>query len=187
MDAQQAQNTQVLDGLGHEALVGGHHQHGKVDTAGAGQHVLDKFLMAGHVHDAEPFAVGHVRPGETQFDGDAAPFFLFEAIAVNARQRPYQRRFAVIDIPDYTPDEKKIIFSRFALPKVLKRMGLQESECVIAGDALDAVIEKYVDTTGIRDLEQAAEHLAANALYQIEVNHVAKVVFDREMVHSVLA
>ena len=30
----------------------------------------------------------------------------------------------------------------------------------------------YTNTSGIRDLEQAAEHIAANALYQIEVNHV---------------
>lgn len=30
---------------------------------------------------------------------------------------PLMSRFAVIDIPDYTPEEKKIIFSRFALPK----------------------------------------------------------------------
>ena len=37
------------------------------------------------------------------------------------------------------------------------------------------------DTTGIRDLEQAAEHIAANALYQIEVNHVSSVTFDAAM------
>ena len=44
----------------------------------------------------------------------------------------------------------------------------------------------YSDTTGIRDLEQAAEHIAANALYQIEVDHVAEVTFDREMVMKLL-
>ena len=33
---------------------------------------------------------------------------------------PLMSRFAVIDIPDYTPEEKKIIFSKFALPKVLE-------------------------------------------------------------------
>ena len=75
-------------------------------------------------------------------------------------------RFAVIDIPDYTPEEKKIIFSKFALPKVLKRMSLREEECIMTDEALDEVIELYSDTTGIRDLEQAAEHIAANALYQ---------------------
>ena len=44
----------------------------------------------------------------------------------------------------------------------------------------------YRNTTGIRDLEQAAEHIAANALYQIEVDHVPQVVFDKEMVNALL-
>ena len=100
---------------------------------------------------------------------------------------PLMSRFAVIDIPDYTPEEKKVIFSNFALPKVLRRMGLQEGECIITPDGLDAVIEQYADTSGIRDLEQAAEHIAANALYQIEVNHAVQVRFDREMVRNLLA
>ena len=95
---------------------------------------------------------------------------------------PLMSRFAVIELPDYTAEEKKVIFSKFALPKVLKRMNLREEECVIAPDGLDAVIEQFADTTGIRDLEQAAEHIAANALYQIEVNKVSSVTFDAEMV-----
>ena len=99
---------------------------------------------------------------------------------------PLMSRFAVIDIPDYTPEEKKIIFSKFALPKVLKRMQMKENECIITPEALDAVIEKYEHTTGIRDLEQAAEHLAANALYQIEAEHAKSVVFDRNMVENLL-
>lgn len=99
---------------------------------------------------------------------------------------PLMSRFAVIDIPDYTPEEKKIIFSQYALPKVLKRMSLQENECTVTADGLDALIEKYADTTGIRDLEQAAEHIAANALYQIEVNHVPAVAFDRAMIKNLL-
>ena len=100
---------------------------------------------------------------------------------------PLMSRFAVIDIPDYTPEEKKVIFSRFALPKVLRRMSLREHECIVTPDAVDAVIEKYADTTGIRDLEQAAEHIAANALYQIEVNHIPEAVFDAEKVRELLA
>lgn len=99
---------------------------------------------------------------------------------------PLMSRFAVIDIPDYTPEEKKIIFSRYVMPKVLRRLGLSAGECVVSEDALDAVVEKYADTTGIRDLEQAAEHMAANALYQIEVDRVETVVFDGEMVRDLL-
>lgn len=99
---------------------------------------------------------------------------------------PLMSRFAVIEIPDYTSEEKKIIFSKFALPKVLKRMGLHEDECIVTDEALDAVIEKCANTTGIRDLEQVAEHLAANALYQIEVDHISEIVFDAEMVRKLL-
>ena len=100
---------------------------------------------------------------------------------------PLMSRFAVIDIPDYTPEEKKVIFSKFALPKVLKRMSLREDECIVSGSALDAVIQKHENTSGIRDLEQAAEHLAAHALYQIEVNHVASVEYTAEMVNDLLS
>ena len=100
---------------------------------------------------------------------------------------PLMSRFAVIDIPDYTPEEKKIIFSKFALPKVFRRMSMKESECIVTEEALDMVIKLHENTSGIRDLEQAAEHIAANALYQIEVNHVSKVVFDAEMVKNLLS
>ena len=44
--------------------------------------------------------------------------------------------------------------------------------------AIDVILEKYRDDTGCRDLEQAAEHLAANALYQIETTGVKTVTFD---------
>ena len=99
---------------------------------------------------------------------------------------PLMSRFAVIEIPDYTPEEKKTIFSRFSLPKVLKRMGMSEQECIFTPEGLDVVVRKYENTTGIRDLEQAAEHIAANALYQIEVNHVASVTFDAAAVEALL-
>ena len=100
---------------------------------------------------------------------------------------PLMSRFAVIDIPDYTAEEKKVIFSKFSLPKVLKRISLQSEECIVPEETVEAVIEKFADTSGIRDLEQAAEHIAANALYQIEVNHVSQVVFTPEMVQDLFA
>ena len=99
---------------------------------------------------------------------------------------PILSRFAVIEIPDYTAEEKKIIFSKFSLPKVLKRIGLKENECSITEDGLDAIVDIFSETSGIRLLEQAAEHIAANALYQIEVDKLEKVVFDGEMVRQLL-
>ena len=99
---------------------------------------------------------------------------------------PLMSRFAVIDIPDYTDEEKKIIFFYFALSKVLKRMSLKENEIILTDEGLDRIIQKHANTSGIRDLEQAAEHIAANALYQIEVNHMQSVTIDAQMVEKVL-
>ena len=100
---------------------------------------------------------------------------------------PIMSRFAVIDIPDYTPEEKKIIFSKYVLPKVLKRMSLKAEECVVTEEGLNAIVELHKNTSGIRDLEQAAEHIAANALYQIEVDHLTGVTFNAEMVRGLLS
>lgn len=100
---------------------------------------------------------------------------------------PLMSRFAVIEIPGYTAEEKKIIFSKFAFPKVLKRMGLNEDECIVTDEALNTIVEHYANTSGIRDLEQVAEHMAANALYQIEVDHITQVVFTPEMVKNLLS
>lgn len=99
---------------------------------------------------------------------------------------PLMSRFAVIDIPDYTMEEKKIIFTKFALPKILKRMSMLEEECRVTEKAVEIIIEKCDGTTGIRDIEQAAEHIAANALYRIEVDHVKSVVYDEKMVKELL-
>ena len=65
-------------------------------------------------------------------------------------------------------------------------MGMKEEECRVTDDGLDAIVEEYADTTGIRDLEQAAEHIAANALYNIEVNHEKGMVYNAAMVKELL-
>ncbi|HAJ74432.1 MAG TPA: ATP-dependent Lon protease [Lachnospiraceae bacterium] len=97
---------------------------------------------------------------------------------------PLMSRFAVIELPDYTPEEKRVIFTRFAMPKVLKRIGLRSEEIVLTEEALDAVMEIFRKTSGIRDLEQAAEHICANALYLIEAEHMTQVTYTAEMIFS---
>lgn len=100
---------------------------------------------------------------------------------------PLMSRFAVIELPDYTEEEKQVIFSKFSLPKILRRMNMKEDECVVTKDGVAEVVRLYSNTTGIRDLEQAAEHIAANALYQIEVDHVKAVTFDAKAVKELLS
>lgn len=99
---------------------------------------------------------------------------------------PLMTRFAVIDIDDYTPDEKQMIFERFSLQKVLKRMQIRPEECVVTDAGSRKVVDIYKDQPGVRDLEQAAEHLAAHALYLIETTHVSTVHYDAKDVEKVL-
>ena len=99
---------------------------------------------------------------------------------------PLLSRFAVIDIEDYSREEKAEIFERFSFPRVLGRIGMRPEECVVTPEGVRAVVDLQEGQTGIRGIEQAAEHLAANALYQIEVDGVRQVVFDEEGVRKLL-
>lgn len=99
---------------------------------------------------------------------------------------PLLSRFAVIELPDYSLDEKKAIFSQFVMPKVLRKIGLNPDECIITSDGLEAIIDHYRNTSGIRDLEQAAEHICANALYRIEVEKISNVTYDKDTVEAIL-
>ena len=99
---------------------------------------------------------------------------------------PLLSRFSLIEIPDYTPDEKRIIFTRYSMPRILRRMGISPSEVVLTDDAVDAVIRRFGDRTGCRELEQAAEHIAGNALFRIETGQADSVTFDADGVLRVL-
>ena len=96
---------------------------------------------------------------------------------------PLMSRFAVIDTSGLHSRRKESDLFEICSSES-PETNEPESGRVCGGtdDGLDAVIEQFANTTGIRDLEQAAEHIAANALYQIEVNHVSSVTFDAEMV-----
>ena len=104
----------------------------------------------------------------------------------SAISAPLLTRFAVIDIPDYTPHEKEEIFRNFTLPKVLKKLGMSRDELVVTDEAVSYIIESCKDMPGVRDLEQISEHMAANALYRIETLGIRQVVFDRETARKVL-
>jgi hypothetical protein len=61
-----AQIAEVLAGLRHHAVVGGHHQERQVDAGGAGHHRLDEALVPGHVDDVGPHAVPAGRAARTR-------------------------------------------------------------------------------------------------------------------------
>ena len=98
LDAQQAEDAQMLYRLGHKAFVGGHHQHCQVDAAGTGQHIFDKPFVAGHVHQTGLGTVIEIQMGEAQINGDTALLFFHQTVGINAGQRLDQQRFAVVNV-----------------------------------------------------------------------------------------
>ncbi len=66
--AQQLQDFQMLQRLGHHAVIGGHHQQGMVNAHGPGGHGVHKFFMAGHIDDAQHIAIGQRGVGVAQLD-----------------------------------------------------------------------------------------------------------------------
>lgn len=99
---------------------------------------------------------------------------------------PLMTRFTMIELPDYTPEEKKEILLRYSLPRVLKRLGMRPEECIVTDDGARTVVKKYAGIPGVRDLEQAAEHLAAHALYLIETQDITSVTYDEPAVRELL-
>ena len=102
--AEQAQDFQMLACLRHDGIVGGHDEHGQVDAGGAGEHVLDETLVAGHIDDAEAER-RQIENGEADVDGDAAGLLFGQPIAVDAGQRLDERGFAVVDVASRAEDE----------------------------------------------------------------------------------
>ncbi len=96
-NAQQREDIQVLAGLGHDAVVGGHHEDHAVHAAGPGDHRLDEVLMAGNIDDAH-LHVGDLAGGEAEVDRHPPLFLLLEPVGLAAGQRFHQRGLAVVDV-----------------------------------------------------------------------------------------
>ncbi len=71
--------------------------------------------------------------------------------------KPIQDRFLIINIPGYTPAEKKVIWRDYVLPKAMARAEITAEEMTLADDAVDLLVADYAVEPGARDLEQYAE------------------------------
>jgi len=81
----------VLDGLRHDAIVGGHYNHGEIDAADAGEHVAHEPFVTGNVDKADERPARGRPVREAEIDGDAARFFLRQTIGVDAVMAPTSR------------------------------------------------------------------------------------------------
>ena len=63
---------------------------------------------------------------------------------------------------------------------------MSQEECRITPDAVDSIVDLYRERPGCRDLEQAAEHLAAHALFEIETGGARHVEYDAQKARALL-
>lgn len=76
--------------------------------------------------------------------------------------KPLRDRFLVIDISEYTPDEKQAIWNGFVLPRALKDAKIVEQQLTLTDEAVDLLISDYAVEPGARDLEQYAERIVGD-------------------------
>lgn len=76
--------------------------------------------------------------------------------------KPLLDRFQIIEIPAYTPDEKKIIWNKFSLPMAMEARNVSTENMALTDEATDVLISEYALELGARDLEQYAQRFVGN-------------------------
>ena len=98
LDLQQRTDVQMLARLRHNGFVRRNDQHHEIDAADAGEHVLDKFFVAGNIDEPDAGVRIQCEVRETDIDRNAPLFLFFKAVGIDSGESFNQRRFTVIDV-----------------------------------------------------------------------------------------
>jgi len=99
-NTEQVDNRQVLAGLRHESVIGGHHQQYEIGGRQSAKCILDEALVTGHIDESDVGrGICKRQISKTNIDAETAPFFLGQSIGIDAGQCLHQTRFTVVDMP----------------------------------------------------------------------------------------
>ena len=99
VDAEQAQDREVLVRLRPRSFARVDDEEEEVDAARAGDHRPDEPLVPGHVDDRKLRPVGQLERRVAEVDRDPARVLLGQPVGVLAGQRLDERGLAVVDVP----------------------------------------------------------------------------------------
>jgi len=80
--------------------------------------------------------------------------FIVTANVLDTVPAPLRDRMEVIEFSGYTLEEKRIIATRFVIPKQVHEKGLTPERLSFAPEAVDRIINEYTREAGIRSLER---------------------------------
>ena len=98
IDAEQAQDREVLMGLRARPLAGVDDEQEEVDPRRPGDHVANEPLVTRDVDERDPPAAGQVERRVPEVDGDPALLLLGQAVGVLSRQSPDEPGLAMVDV-----------------------------------------------------------------------------------------
>ncbi len=76
-------------------------------------------------------------------------------------------RMEVIELPGYTPADKRTIAQRHLLPKQLEGHGLDPAQLKVSDDALETIVDEYTREAGVRNLDRYIASLMRKAARRV--------------------
>ena len=121
-----------------------------------------------------------------------APFDLSKVMFIaTANQRstipgPLLDRMEVIEIPGYTPNEKRSIARDFLIPRQLHEHGLSIERLDFSDEAIDLLVESYTHEAGVRKLEQQAAAVCRAVAVRLANGEDVSIMADPPFIEEVL-
>lgn len=96
-------------------------------------------------------------------------------------------RMEVINLTGYSETEKRHIFLHSMLPKQIKEVGLQKYKISCNKDAINELIQKYTQESGVRQLERSiGKVLRGINRYLLEYKNLKKILITKDTVKKYL-
>lgn len=121
-----------------------------------------------------------------------APFDLSKVMFIaTANQQstipgPLLDRMEVIEIPGYTPREKRSIARDFLIPRQLHEHGLSIERLDFSDEAIDMLVDSYTNEAGVRKLEQQAAAVCRAVAVRVANGEDVSIMADPPFIEEVL-
>ena len=99
---------------------------------------------------------------------------------------PLLDHMEVIELPGYTPREKRSIARDFLVPRQLSEHGLSPERLDFSDEAIDAMVESYTNEAGVRKLEQQAASVCRAVAVRLANGEDVSIMADPEFIQGVL-